>query len=110
MASTRSGTRPQSSTRSTAFTRASTAVRSPAEILPFSTSVASTEPTRSTPTRASSGVASASTTSIPAWAASWAMPVPIWPAPTTAMRSTTIAAPPAVGEGRLGRLSTHHPR
>ena len=90
-ASTARSTRAQSSRPDAARTRDSAAARSGAPSFPFSTSFPRVTASFSTERRASSGVASARTTCIPAWAATWAIPLPIWPAPTTASVSIAIA-------------------
>jgi hypothetical protein len=88
-----------------ARSRATVASRCSAASLPFSTSLSSVLPSLPIAAAASSAVTSTSTTSRPAWAATWAMPWPIWPPPTTPRRAIT-AAPGAARCPRRRRCTT----
>ncbi len=75
----------QSSSPRAGRMRPSVSARCASVSFPFSTSFPRVLASFSTDLAASSGVASASVTAIPVCAATWAMPLPIWPAPMTAM-------------------------
>ena len=81
----------QSSIERAGLMRAATASRSAAVSFPFSTSFARVAPSLSTAFFASSGAASATTTSTPACAATCAIPEPICPAPMIAILSIAMS-------------------
>src|SRR5690348_5792180 len=75
---------------STKRMRSMVASRAPAASFPFSTSFASILVRLARALVTAPALASASTTSWPAAAATWAMPLPIAPAPTTPMRDSPV--------------------